>query len=887
MIGSRLGAYQITAKLGEGGMGEVYRATDSRLDREVAIKVLSPAFLADAERVARFEREAKLLAQLQHPHIAAVYGLEESDGRRALVMELVDGDDLSAVIERGPLPVPEALSIARQVADALEAAHEQGIVHRDLKPANIKLRADGTVKVLDFGLAKAMSPAVASGAEAMNSPTLTARGTQLGVILGTAAYMAPEQAKGKSVDRRADIWAFGVVLYEMLSGRRAFDGDDVSEVMASVLKTEPDWSAVPAETPPAVRRLLRRALEKDPRRRLSSIGDARLELDEIEVTAPAASAEPQRRSFASRVWLVATGVLAGVLAAAGLAALLWPSARSSGASVTRLSIVAPTGLDLFPDSAQVAISPDGSMVAFVTGNPLNRDFQLWLRPLDSLAARPLAGGDRARLPFWSRDSRSLGFVAGGKLKTLPVAGGREEVICDAKNFRGATWNRAGVIVFAPDTSGPLFRVSANGGEPVQVTVLDRERKESGHRFPSFLPDGEHFLYAALPGREGKFDIFAGSLRDRTRTFVGAMESAPVYAEPGWLLFARRGGLAAQRFDLRTLQLTGEAVALADEPAAVLDIMNSFTAGYAASVSAAGAFTYFSAPSSEAAVVWLDAAGKPTGSVSLPAGRYREVRISPDGRQAVLVRSDSRTESSLWLADLERGGITQLSRGGGLNQSPVWSPDGTQVIFASDRGGATDLFLKDISDAAAERPFYSSSVEFKAPTAWSPDGKWVVLQQVDPDTLNNIYLLPTTGVITPQPYVQGPGNESSGVVSPDGKWMAYRSGDATAVELYVQSFPIPGQPVRISNGGVLAAPWWSRDSKHLAYLDATSKTVWTVDLEGGGTLRVGTPRVSATLPLGALALDSMPDRQRWLALVTEHTGAGTVTVVQNGLTGLKK
>jgi Tol biopolymer transport system component len=566
---------------------------------------------------------------------------------------------------------------------------------------------------------------------------------------------------------------------------------------------------------------------------------------------------------------------------------LRPSAKPAATGVTRLSIAAPAGFEFFPDSAQVAISPDGTMVAFVTGTQLGRDSQLWVRSLDSLAARRLEGGDGARLPFWSPDGRNIGFGARGKLRTLPVAGGREVVVADNRNFRGATWSREGVIVFAPDTSGPLYRVPADGGEPVVATALDTGRKESGHRFPSFLPDGDHFLYAALPGRDGKFDIFAGSLRDQSRTLVGTMESSPVYAEPGWLLFARRGGLAAQRFDVSALKLVGDAVALADEPAAILDIMSSLTAGHAGSVSAAGALAYFSAPPTETKAVWLDATGKTAGELSLPAGRYREVRISPDGRQAVLVRSDSRTESSLWLADLERGGISQLSRGGGLNQSPVWSPDGAQVVFASDRNGATDLFLKNVSDTAAERLFYSSSVEFKTPTSWSADGKWIALQQVDPATQNNIYLLPTTGAITPQPYMLGPGNDSASKVSPNGRWMSYLSGDATAVELYAESFPIPGHRVRFSNGGVLWAGWWAPDSRRIAYVDGRARAIWSVDFEAGEPLRAGTPRVTATLPPGLQALDAMPDRQRWLALVTEHLGAGTVTVVQNGLVGLKK
>jgi len=883
-IGTRLGPYEITAKLGEGGMGEVWRATDTRLKREVAIKVLPAAFTGDPERLGRFEREAQLLAQLHHPNIASIFGLEDSDGRRALVMELVEGEDLSAVIARGPLALADALAIARQIADALEVAHEHGIVHRDLKPANVKLGEDGTVKVLDFGLAKAMAPATTSGVEAMNSPTLTARATQMGMILGTAAYMAPEQAKGRSVDRRADIWAFGVVLYEMVTGKRAFEGDDVSDVMASVLKTEPDWSAVPGDTPVAVRRLLRRALEKDPRRRLSSIGDARLELDDAELAGAAATGvvPATRRSLLARVGPAA----AGVLATAALAALLWPSSRPEGRAVTRLSIVAPPAVDLFPDSTQVAISPDGNTVAFVAFDQQTGAGELWVRRLDVLEARRLEGTAGAQLPFWAPDGHALGFSAGGKLKSAPVAGGRVEVVCAAPNMRGGAWTRDGGIVFAPDLAGPLYRVPANGGQPVAVTELDPERKESSHRFPTLLPDGEHFLYAALPGHAGVFEIFAGSLRDRSRVLVGSLESAPLYVEPGWLLFARRGGLAAQRFDPGTLKLTGDAVSLPDEPTSMLDVIASFTAGYAASASRDGSLAYFSAPTPETRAMWLDAAGKPAGTIDLPAGQYREVRVAPDGRRAVFVRTDSRSESSLWLADLERGGATPLSRGGGLNQSPVWSPDGARVVFASDRDGPTNLFVKEIADAAEERPFYGSPVDFKIPAGWSPDGKWIVLQQVDPDTQGNIYLLPADGPPTPQPYVQGPTSDSSGPVSPDGKWMAFLSEGSGASELYAQPFPVPGRQVKISTGGAIAA-WWTPDQKRLLYLNGSAKALWTVDVEAADTLRVGTPRPLWALPSGTSFVDAMPDRQRWIALAPEHTGSGSLTVVENALAGLKR
>jgi len=883
--GTRLGPYEITAKLGEGGMGEVWRATDSQLRREVAIKVLPAAFTADAERLARFEREAQVLASLNHPNIAQIYGLETSGQTRALVMELVEGDDLSERLAHGALPLDECLAIARQLADALEQAHEKGIVHRDLKPHNVKLAADGRVKVLDFGLAKALDPAaVASGSPSasptlMNSPTLTAAGTQLGVILGTAAYMAPEQARGRVVDRRADVWAFGALVYEMLTGRRAFPGDDVSDVLATVLKTEPDWSALPADTPPSVRRLLRRCLEKDPRRRLSAIGDARLELDDTEpaATGPASVPAP-RPSLAARLW----PALAGALLAAAVAALLWPSSRPAAGGVVRLSALAPPGTVLYPDSTGVAISPDGTQVAFIIGS-IQSGTQLWVRSLDSTAARLLDDADRPILPFWSPDSRRIGFFASGKLKTIAASGGRAEVLCATSSGRGATWSPSNVIVFAPDASGPLYRIPASGGTPVPVTQLDAARKEYAHRFPTFLPDGEHFLFAALPGRAGKFDIFAGSLADDSRTLVGSLESAPVYAEPGWLLFARQGVLTAQRFDAKGLKLIGDPVSLDDEPTMVLDPAWSFTSGRTTSVSASGSLAYFSAPSTNTVAVWLDATGKTTGTLNLPPGHYETATISPDGTHAVLVRSTSPSESTLWLVDLQRGSASPLSSGHGRNDTPVWSPDSTRVVFASDRDGPEDFFVTTVTDAAPERLLYHSDALFKGPHGWSADGQWIAITQLDPDTAQDIWLLPASGHGELTPYLRGPLRDNAGPPSPDGRWLAYTSEDTGRVELYVQSFPVPGHKVQISEQGAALA-WWTPDGRQMVFVDDQLQGLWRVNLEPGpapgATLRVGTPMPIATLPPNLLSLDAMPDRQRFLAILPERPGPGSITIVQN-------
>ncbi len=877
--GSRLGPYEITGAIGAGGMGEVYRARDTKLNRDVAIKVLPEAFARDAERLARFTREAQTLAALNHPNIAQIYGIEE----RAIVMELVEGEDLSAVISRGPMPLAEALPIARQIADALEAAHEQGIIHRDLKPANVKVRADGTVKVLDFGLAKAMDPAGASGADAMNSPTLTARATQMGMILGTAAYMAPEQARGRAVDRRADIWAFGVVLYEMLTGRRAFEGEDISITLASVLKEDVRWQALPADLPLPLRRLLRRCLEKDPRKRLSAIGDARLELDEHEPDAvtPAATRMPAPPSLFARLW----PALAGVLVTAAVAALVWPSSRTaSTADLARLSILPPPGAELYPDSNGVAISPDGTMVAFVVGS-VTQAPELWVRSLDSMTVRRLDDANGAELPFWSPDSRRIGFFTRTKLKTIAASGGRAEVLCDAPNGRGAAWSPANIIVFAPDASGALFRVPASGGTPEPVTTLDAAKKEFGHRFPVFLPDGDHFLFAALPGKGGKFDIFAGSLTDTSRTFVGSMESAPVYAEPGWLLYARQGVLAAQPFDPGTRTISGDPVPLEDEPTNILNPATSFTAGRATSISRTGSLAYFSLPSVNTAATWYDANGQSTGTLNLPLGQYEAAAISPDGAHAVVVRSTSPSESALWLVDLARGSASPLSTGRGRNDAPVWSPDGKRVAFAADRDGPQDLYVKSIDDASPEQPLFRSEVLFKNPSAWSADGQWIVVTQSDADTSRNVWLLPASGGDL-KSLVRGPTRDYGGPISPDGRWIAYRSEATGRVELYVQSFPEPSRRVQVSQQGV-SNVWWTRDGRHLVFLDGNLRNLWRVDVEPGATFRASPPKRIATLPPGIVWVDAMPDRQRFLALAPERTGIGSVTVVQHWRAALDK
>jgi Tol biopolymer transport system component len=886
--GEKLGPYEILAPIGAGGMGEVYRARDAKLHRDVALKILPDAFAADPERLARFQREAQVLASLNHPHIAAIYGLEEAGRVRALVLELVEGPTVADRIAQGPIPLDEALPIARQIAEALEAAHEQGIIHRDLKPANIKLRPDGTVKVLDFGLAKALEPAVLA-ADMSRSPTITTPAmSRMGVILGTAAYMAPEQATGRAVDRRADVWAFGAVLHEMLTGARAFKGEDMFDTLVAVLRDDPDWSRLPANLPSSLRRLLRRCLEKDPKSRLSSMSDARLELDERDDER--APVGPQEKRGLRSGWVIAAAV-AGAMLMAAATLLVWPALRSApDTNARRLSALPPAGATLVMDSSESAISPDGRMLAFTTGN-YPGETKLWVRPIDSLTSRQLTGTENGRLPFWSPDNRQLGFFADDKLKKISLRDGTIEVLGDAKDGRGASWSNAGVIVFAPSNNGPLLRMSANGGEPQPATTVDAARGETGHRFPWFLPDGRHFLFATLPPKQGNtFDIYVGSLDSPTREHILVAESAAVYAEPGYLLFARKNVLVAQPFEPRRLQLSGEPVAIGDAPGG---LGNGYTSSRAVSVASTGSLAYLSDPFVNTRLVWFDRSGKETGTVAAPPGRYSEINMAPDGRRAAVVRVASPFESDIWIADLERGGATRFTYGPATNSEAQWSPDGSRIAFASNRAGPTDFFIKPASGASQEEPLFRSAAVFKDLTSWSADGRFIVFTQLDALTNLDLWVLPTDGDRTPKPYLRTPFGEANGAISQDGRWMAYLSDESGRKEIYVQSFPTPGAKYRVTSDGAGQIPqgrlvWWRADGKELLMFGADGRKVLVADVQAGAEFHAGTPRVLLTLPKGFVAAAPTRDFERLLvSLPIDENASPSLTVVLDWTAALRK
>ena len=879
--GTRVGHYDIVSPLGSGGMGEVYRARDTRLNRDVALKVLPELFLHDPERLARFEREAQLLAALNHPNIAHIYEAGKSGSGHAgaafLALELVPGPTLAERLTRGPIPLDETLSIARQIVDALDAAHEHGVIHRDLKPANIKVREDGTVKVLDFGLAKALAPQGASG-EVLNSPTMSARATEMGVILGTAAYMAPEQAKGKIADQRADVWAFGVVLFEMLAGKQVFTGETPSEVMASVMKEDPDWSLLPATLSPALRRLLRRCLEKDPKKRLSAMSDVRLELSEKDI----AVADTPAVARGSKLGLVGAAV-AGAAVTAIAFVFAGPSLRPSPERApSRVTVLGPEGVTLQFDAAESAISPDGRTLVFTAVDP-NGTTRLWLRPLDSLDARPLTGTENGRMPFWSPDSRQIGFFTNDKLKKMPAAGGTVEVLCDARDARGASWGTQNAIVFAPSNAGPLMRVSPNGGEPAPATTLDAARGETGHRFPSFLPDGRHFLFATLPQKNLQFDLFVGSLDDSSRVPLGSAEGAAVYAEPGYVLFNRKGVLFAQAFDTATNQLSGEPAAISPAPGATGAL---YSAGHAVSASANGTLMHLGDRLPDTRLAWFDRTGREIGTLSVPEGRYQEIAIAPDGRRAAIVRFTSQNESDIWMADLTRGGATRFTTERALNIDVAWSPDSTRLLYAADVAGPRDLFVKPASGATPAKAVYASTALFKDSRMWSPDGKVAIFEELDPTTNRDLWILPMDES-KPSLYLQTPYDETNGVFSPDGKWLAYASNESGRSEVYIDTFPQPQNKYKVSdNGGIPAS--WRQDGKELLFFSAGFRSVYVADVTTGAGVTAGAPRKLFDLPRSLVFGTPTRDHQRLLvSLAATESNTSRLTLIIDWIGALKK
>ena len=796
-------------------MGEVYRAKDTTLDRHVAIKVMPESFALDADRIARFTREAKTLAALNHPNIAAIFGFEKTPDLTALVMELVEGEELSVIIARGPIPLLDALPIARQIAEALEAAHEQGIIHRDLKPANIKVRADGTVKVLDFGLAKAIDPAGASSADPMHSPTLTARATQMGMILGTAAYMAPEQARGKTVDKRTDIWAFGVVFYEMLTGTRAFPGVDITDTLAAVVRGEPDWSLVPNGISPALLVFLRRCVEKDPKQRIGDIHDVRLALDgAFETPAAQTSAPAVLATRRGRVAWMAFG--AAVL---GMTAFAVPAVRhlqETSPPETRVDIVTPGT----PTPTSFALSPDGRQLVFTASS--DGVSRLWLRNLASATAQPLSGTEGASLPFWSPDGRSLGFFADDKLKRLDLGGGAPQALAPVIAGRGGTWNAEGVILFAPNTQGPLFRIAALGGQVVEVAGRNAH---ANFRHPSFLPDGRQFVFLEY-GATNTSGIYLGSLDSGETTQLTTGGSRGLYVAPGWLLWLRGQTLVAQRLNLGRKALIGDPITVADpvgvDPGGAI----------AVSVSAEGLVAYRAGLADARQYTWLDRAGKAVGVAGAPdMDAPNGPELSADGRWLALDRT-VQGNRDVWLMDLVRDGLTRFTFDAALDGYSVWSPDGARLVFESKRkAGSWDLWIKPSSGAGTEEVLLETPND-EWPYDWSRDGRFLLYHVTDPKTGPDLWALPMTGADRkPLVVANTPFTENNGQFSPDGRLVAYETNESGRFEIVVQTFPERRGKWQPSTAGG-RQPRWRADGKEL-YFVAPDSTMMAVTVAASG------------------------------------------------------
>jgi Tol biopolymer transport system component len=881
--GTRLGPYEITGPLGAGGMGEVYRARDTRLGRDVAVKVLPQHLSTSPDLRARFEREARAVSALNHPHICTLHDIGREGDTDYLVMELVEGETLAARLEKGPLPTEALLKTAIEVAGALDRAHRSGIIHRDLKPGNIMLTKGGA-KLMDFGLARAAGPTAGPAGSALSqTPTVSHPLTAEGTIVGTFQYMAPEQIEGAEADARTDLFAFGAVLYEMATGKKAFAGRSQASLLAAILKEEPRAiSEVQPMSPPALDRVVRRCLAKDPDERWQSARDVVHELEWIRDAGSQAGVPAQvaaRRKSRERLgWI--TALAAVVLAAAGivLAPRLLPRQRM--AKVVRFSIAPPENLTLGGGNgtpSNSVISPDGRMLVFAPGDSAGTT-RLWVRPMESLAAREIPGTEGAAYPFWSPDGRSIGFFADGKLKRVPVDGGRPQVLCDANSGRGGTWSREGVILFSPASQAPLSRVPASGGDVVQVTTLDTARKEIAHRWPRFLPDGRHFLYLTLPERDGQFDNFVGSLDGKPARLVARSDRAAVYAPPGYLLVVRNETLLAQRFDAASGATRGEPVSLGELPDAGGNLGEPN-----ASVSDDGVLVWQSVVPVVAHLVWLDRSGKEVGTVTMTPGPYSGVTPSPDGRRAILLRPDPQTATDMWLVELDRGTTTRFTSEPGNEFFPVWSPDGSRLAFASNRNGPYDIYARPVTGSGQEEVLCRSGQLKKWPTTWSPDGRSIVFTGSSPKTGDDLWILPLDGDRKPVPYLNSRFNENNGAISPDGRWLAYTSDETGRNEVYVQPFPTPGAKSQVSTDGGDGARW-SRDGRQLFFATVDGKIMGS-DIQAGAEFQASVPRILFRLPHDFVDFGLSGERGLCLMPVGAQKPA-TLTVVQNWAAELK-
>jgi serine/threonine protein kinase/Tol biopolymer transport system component len=880
----RVGPYEIVAQIGAGGMGEVYRAHDSKLKRDVAIKLLPQHLTGNAEHLARFGREAQVLAALNHPHIAQIYGVEEIDTSGgggsaripALILEFVAGQTLAERLAQSTgrgaskgLPIGEALSVAKQIAAALEAAHDKGIIHRDLKPANVKITPAGVVKVLDFGIAKIDSVTSDSGSDA---PTLGPAPTQEGTILGTPAYMSPEQIRGVLVDKRTDVWAFGCVLYEALSGRQAFQAASTAEALAAALEREPDWTRLPPATPPSIRQLLMRCLQKDAGKRLRDFGDIQILIDDAfnlksgEAPSTNAAEQPHRR------WLKAAGVFVSLAAIVALAWDLWMH-RAKPAEIIRVSISTPG-----PVTPQLSgiISPDGRNLAFVATGPSGKS-RLWVRSLDSLEARELPGTDRAAQPFWSPDGRSIGFFADAKLKRMDLPDGPVQILTEAPVRSGASWSAGGLIVFARSNT-EIAVMPAAGGSVSRVVSADPAKQQNALLWPDFLPDGRHFLYIAN-SRNPEFDgVYAASLDSDAVKMVLKTDIQAKYAPPGYLLYLQGETLMAKAFDAQRLEVRGEPSVIAD---GIWLARGAKHASFSASQS--GALAYVNASLWNFQLTWFDRKGVEAGKLGA-ADRYANVtpHLSPDGRRIAITRGEWLL-GDLWLLDASRGTPSRLTFGPEHPSRAIWSTDSRRILFQMGPRVITQDLERSTQDTILELKDLSLG-------DWSHDGRYLVLNGGPTD----LWAVDLSGDKRPFPFLTTPANKAQGQLSPDSKWIAYTANESGRDEVYIQSFPTPGRKLQVSiDGGVM--PRWRRDGKELFYL-AANQYMMSVPVKNTVSLELDPPvplfrtrlivqgSESTGLPT---AYDVSADGQRFLLNAPPEDLGPPMTVVLNWTAALKK
>ena len=886
MVGQTISHYKIIDKLGEGGMGEVYRATDTKLKREVAIKVLPEQFTQDPQRLARFEREAEVLASLDHPNIGQIYGIEEAGQTKALVLQLIEGPTLADKIAQGPIPVEETLKIALQIAEGLEAAHEKGVIHRDLKPANIKVNPEGQVKILDFGLAKALETE-APDSSLSQSPTLTNAATQAGVILGTAAYMSPEQAKGKPVDKRADIFAFVAVLYEMLTGKMAFGGEDASEILASVIKVDIDWQRLPKETPLVVGRWLRRCLEANPKRRLRDVGDLSLEVQDYLADPSAYQTEAITAALPARWKQAVPWSIAAVVTGALILVLLYFQAGTESSQVVHFSVLPPEETDFDSNAGPMALSPDGQLLAFVARTP-EENRMLWVRPLDSGSAQLLPGTEDAFAPFWSPDSRSLGFFAAGKLKKIDASGGSLETLNSSVSLGfGGTWNQDGIILFSPARGAGIQRVSSTGKDGIPVTSPSESLNEFMHMWPSFLPDGNHFLYVARTSSSDKMDqVYVSSLDGINPIPLFTASSNVIYAAPGYLLFWREGTLRAQRFDAERLQIMGEALSVATGVR-----FDATTLSGLFSASQNGLLTYRggSLQARLSQLVWFDRVGQNLDTVGEPDNYYFP-RLSHNGRQVAVDVSDLQNNGDIWLYELSRPIASRFTFDPANDSLPMWSPDDSQIVFSSTRRNRlADLYQKTTGGTGNAEVLLSDE-DLTAPSDWSRDGNFIAVNRGLVGVNSDLWVFS----IQEQeltPFVATPFRESDGRFSPDGKWMVYVSDESGQPEIYVQPFPGPGGKLRVSTSRG-SMPSWSHDGRELFFI-APDKSLMRAGIKHGPELEIEVPQPLFVTQIKhkldyPLQYDVSPGGQRFLInTLLEQEDATSITLILNWFEELKR